>query len=154
MFCGQCGTHINDGEHFCSNCGAALQEPGALVSQAPRPVGGGPRRAAGSGTGRRNPRPVDPYKEQIQQLRLQIRQLKLDLRQINNNMGRTRSRYNQGAAFMPWPIREGAKIFEDINLMGSQPQKEQLQQQVMQLERQLLALQQQQAQWKQQQELS
>ncbi len=26
-FCGQCGTHLTPGMHFCPNCGAALQSP-------------------------------------------------------------------------------------------------------------------------------
>ena len=149
MFCGQCGTHINDGEHFCSNCGAPLQVPGAVVQQPLRPASG-----SRAGSGRGHPKPKDPYKDQIQQLRLQIRQLKLDLRDVNNKMGRTRARYNETRAFLPWPIKEGAKLFEDVNLLGSQPHKEQLQQQLMQLQRQLLELEQQQAQWKSQQQLS
>ena len=149
MFCGQCGAHLNDGEHFCSSCGAPLQVPGAVVQQAP-----GVATRSRSGSGRSTSKPKDPYKEQIQQLRLQIRQLKLDLRQVNNKMGRTRARYNETRAFMPWAIKEGAKLFEDVNLLGSQPHKEQLQQQIMLLQRQLLDLEQQQAQWKSQQQLS
>ena len=150
MFCSACGSHIEDGEHFCSNCGAALQAPGGIRRQTPGSVVV-PERAGGRGRG--NGRLKNPYREQIQQLRLQIRQLKLDLRQLNNNMGQTRARYNQTAAFLPWPIREGAKMFEDVNLMGSQPQKEQLQQQIMVLERQLLSLQQAEMEWKRQQGL-
>jgi flagellar biosynthesis chaperone FliJ len=146
MFCGQCGVHINDGEHFCSSCGAALQGPGAVVQQAPQSA-----TRSRSGSSRSDSRPKDPYKDQIQQLRLQIRQLKLDLKQVNNKMGRARARYSETRAFLPWPLERGVKLFEDVNLLGSQPRKEQLQQQVVQLERQLLELQQQQAQWKQQQ---
>ena len=149
MFCGQCGTHINDGEHFCSNCGAPLQAPGAVVQQAPQAPA-----ISRTRSGRGGARPKDPYKDQIQQLRLQIRQLKLDLRQINNKMGRTRARYNETRAFLPWPIKEGAKLFEDVNLLGSQPHKEQLQQQIIQLQQQLLGLEQQQAEWKRQQQLT
>lgn len=122
-----------------------MQRPAPAMQSAPV----APRRAAN----RRNARPKNPYREQIQQLRLQIRQLKLDLRQINNNMSQTRAGYNQNAAFMPWPIREGAKIYEDIKLKGSQPQKVQLQQQIQQLEQQLLGLEQQQLVWKREQGL-
>ncbi|HEY3992802.1 MAG TPA: zinc ribbon domain-containing protein [Ktedonobacteraceae bacterium] len=149
MFCEQCGSHINDGEHFCSNCGTPLQAPGAVVQQAPKPAAGSRSRS-----GRGNPKAKDPYKDQIQQLRLQIRQLKLDLKQVNNQMGSTRARYNETRAFLPWPIEKGVKLFEDVNLLGSQPHKEQLQQQILLLQRQLLDLEQQQAQWKSQQLLS
>jgi hypothetical protein len=69
-------------------------------------------------------------------------------------MGRTRARYNETRAFLPWPIKEGAKLFEDVRLLGSQPQKEQLQQQIAQLQQQLLNLEQQQAQWKSQQQFT
>lgn len=149
MFCSQCGTHVNDGEHFCSNCGTALQEVGAVVQQLPALA------PAPGATGKKgSARPKDPYKEQIRLLRLQIRQLKLDLKQINTSMSQARAQYNQTSAFMPWPLRRGMKIFEDINLLEAQPRKEQLQQQIMQLERQLLVLEQQQLAWKQQQGLS
>lgn len=150
MFCSACGSHVEDGEHFCSNCGASLQAPRGVLQQAPGSVAA-PGRARGGGKG--NGRPKNPYREQIQQLRLQIRQLKLDLKQINTSMGKTRAHYNQTAAFLPWPIREGVKMFEDVNLMSSQPQKEQLQQQIMVLERQLLSLQQAEMEWKRQQGL-
>src|SRR5215831_469049 len=76
MFCSQCGMRVNDGAHFCDNCGAALQAPGG-VSQVP-PV------KNSRGASKAN----DPYKEQISQLKLQIRQLKLDLKQINTEMGK------------------------------------------------------------------
>jgi hypothetical protein len=95
-------------------------------------------------------KPQDPYKDQIQQLRLQIRQLKLDLKQINNNMNSTRSHYYQARAFLPEPIKEGAKWFEDLKLMGKQPQKEQLQQEIATLQQQLLGLESAQVEWKRQ----
>ena len=143
MFCSQCGTQVKDGEHFCSNCGASLQQAGAVRSQVPEPR---------AGRGGSNGRPQDPYKDQIQELRLQIRQLKLDLRQINTTMGKTRSHYNQTAAFLPGRIREGSKWFEDLRLLGKQPHKEQLQSQIADLQQQLLGLEQAQIEWKRQQQ--
>ncbi len=92
------------------------------------------------------------YKEQISQLKLQIRQLKLDLKQINTGMGKTRSQYNQSAAFVPRGIlRHGYKEIEDVRLWGPQKKKQELQQQIIYLEQQLLGLQQQQTQWQAQQ---
>jgi len=149
MFCAQCGGHVTDGEHFCSNCGAELQVPGAVAQQ---PASSGARATGGSNRpARTTGRPQDPYKDQIQELRLQIRQLKLDLKQINNTMNKTRSHYNQSAAFLPWKIREGSKWFEDFRLMGKQPQKEQLQNEIAGLQQQLLGLEQSQIDWKRQQ---
>ena len=145
MFCSQCGTHVKDGEHFCSSCGASLQNPGAVQQQSPGP-------ASRSANNNNSGKPQDPYKEQIADLRLQIKQLKLDLRQVNNTMGRTRSHYYQTRAFLPWRIREGSKLFEDIRLIGKQPQKEQLQQQVADLQQQLLGLEQAQIEWKREQQ--
>jgi predicted amidophosphoribosyltransferase len=151
MFCSACGSHVEDGEHFCSNCGASLQAVGGVLRQAPAPVAA-PERPRGKSKG--SVRPKNPYREQIQQLRLQIRQLKLNLKQINTSMSQTRAHYNETAAFLPWPIREGAKMFEDINLLNTQPQKEQLQQQILVLEQQLLSLQQAEMEWKRQQGLT
>ncbi len=147
MFCAKCGGNINDGEHFCSNCGAALQAAGVMAERGGSPVG----RPVG---GRNGGRTQDPYKEQIQELRMQIRQLKLDLRQINNSMNRTRSHYNQTRAFLPWRIGKGSKWFEDLRLMGNQPKKEQLQNQIAALQQQLLGLEQAQMDWKRQQRYS
>lgn len=137
MFCAKCGMPVKDGEHFCSNCGAPLQDAGAVTRQAVR--------------GDRGEHSQDPYKEQIQELRLQIRQLKLDLRQINTSMGRTRAHYNQTRAFLPWSLRKGSKWFEDIRLLGKQPQKEQLQRQLADLQQRLLELEEAQMDWKRQQ---
>ena len=140
MFCSQCGKRIQDGAHYCDNCGAALQAPGG-VSQVP--PGGSSRGAS---------KAKDPYKEQIRQLKLQIRQLKLDLKQINTEMGKIRSQYNQSAAFVPGGmLRHGYKEIEDARLWGPQKKKQELQQQIMYLEQQLLGLQQQQTQWQAQQ---
>ena len=97
-------------------------------------------------------KPQDPYKQQIQQLKLEIRQLKLYLKQITTQMSNTRSHYYETAAFVPRGLlRWGDKALEDFRLLGPQRQKEQLQQQIMQLEQQLLGLQQAQTQWKAQQ---
>src|SRR5260370_26399870 len=129
MFCSQCGKRIQDGAHFCDNCGAALQAPGG-VSQVP-PV----KNSRGASTAK------DPYKEQISQLKLQIRQLKLDLKQINTEMGKTRSQYNQSAAFVPRGLlRHGYKEIEDVRLWGPQKKKRELQQQIMYLDQHFLAL--------------
>lgn len=140
MFCSQCGTRVQDGTHFCENCGAPLQVPGGISQVAPAQAS------------RRASKAKDPYKEQISQLKLQIRQLKLDLKQINTGMGKVRSQYNQSAAFVPRGIlRHGYKEIEDVRLWGPQQKKQELQQQIMYLEQQLLGLQQQQAQWQAQQ---
>ena len=157
MFCSECGIHVPDGDHFCNNCGAPLQAPGGVVQQVPisMPLSTStPSRSAAPKTSRvsSSNKPQDPYKDQIQQLRLHIRELKLDLKQITTNMSNIRSQYYETAAFVPRGLlRWGKKAIEDFQLLGPQQQKQQLQQQIMQLERQLLALQQGQAQWKAQQ---
>jgi predicted amidophosphoribosyltransferase len=148
MFCSQCGFRIQDGAHFCENCGAPLRAPGGVRQQpvlsAPELIPSGTRRAG---------KLQDPYKEQIAELKLQIRQLKLHLKQITTNMSNIRSQYNETAAFVPRGLlRWGDKAIEDFRLLGPQQQKQQLQQQIMQLEQQLLGLQQAQAQWKAQQQ--
>ena len=134
MFCSRCGASVNDGERFCSNCGAPLQNPEAVQQH--------------SRSGGRGARLQDPYKEQIKDLRLQLKQLRLDLRQVNTSMGRTRAHYSQVRAFLPWRVREGSKWFEDIKLMGKQPQKEQLQSQIADLQQRLLELERAQTAWK------
>jgi zinc-ribbon domain len=143
MFCINCGKHVQDGVHFCDNCGASLQAPGGVSYQQPAPAR----------TSSRAARPQDPYKEPIKQLKLQIKQLKLDLKQINTKMGNTRSTYNETRAWLPsWELRHGEKMLEDALLWKPQINKQQLQQQILQLEQQLLGLQQQQAQWQAQQD--
>ena len=140
MFCSACGQRTKDGDHFCQNCGAPLQTPGALTRGPQAPVQRG--RAAMQ----------DPYKDQIAQLKLEIKQLKLYLKQITTNMSSTRSQYYETAAFVPHGLlRHGYKWLEDFRLWKPQQQKQQLQQQIMQLEQELLGLQQAQAQWKAQQ---
>ncbi|MHB8598240.1 MAG: zinc ribbon domain-containing protein [Ktedonobacteraceae bacterium] len=155
MFCSQCGTHADDGAHFCNSCGASLQAPGGIAHQQPAPYSpyqysqppASPPRAVRRSS---SAKPQDPYSLQIKQLKLQIRQLKLDLKQINTEMSTIRSRHNQSAGFMPRGFfKEGSRMFEDMRLMGPQNKKQQLQQQIMQLEQELLSLQQQQQQWQQ-----
>ncbi len=150
MFCSACGIHLEDGDHFCTNCGARLQSPGGVAQQPFAPsIPSAPKTPRASSS----IKPKDPYKDQIQQLKLHIRELKLDLKQITTSMSNTRSQYYETAAFVPRGIlRMGDKMLEDFRLLGPQQQKQQLQQQIMQLERQLLGLQQAQAQWKAQQE--
>jgi predicted amidophosphoribosyltransferase len=145
MFCSNCGTHMQDGEHFCNNCGAPLQVPGGILQQPVSPTPVASHRPSSN-------KSQDPYKDQIQQLKLQIRQLKLDLKQINTQMSSIRSQYYETAAFVPRGLlRWGKKAIEDFQLLGPQQQKQQLQQHILQLERELLSLQQAQAQWKAQQ---
>lgn len=154
MFCSNCGAHIQDGDHFCNNCGASLQAPGGIVQQPHMPVPpAAPSPPAAPVTPRRSSsnKPQDPYKDQIQQLKLQIRQFKLDLKQITTRMSSTRAGYHETNAFLPWGLRRGEKIVEDLMLLGPQQQKQRLQQEIMQLEQQLLSLQQAQTQWKAQQ---
>ena len=157
MFCTKCGARAEDGAHFCQSCGSPLQAPGGITQQPYRPGAGVPKdelpftppqssRRSGAA------KPQDPYKQQIQQLKLEIRQLKLDLKQITTQMSSTRSQYYETAAFVPRGLmRRGYKAIEDFRLLGPQKQKEQLQQEIIQLEQQLLGLQQAQAQWKAQQ---
>lgn len=139
MYCSSCGTRVQDGTYFCSNCGASLRDEGALSYRSPVP----------QGNSRRAVRVTDPYRDQIAELRLQIKQLKLDLKHITTNMSSTRSQYYETSAFVPRGLlRHGYKMIEDFRLLGPQQQKQQLQQQIMQLEQQLLGLQHAQAQWK------
>jgi hypothetical protein len=144
MFCASCGKPVQDGAHFCENCGASLQVPGGVSYQQSTPAG---ERAVRPG--RRSGKAQDPYKEPIKQLKLQIRQLKLDLKQITTKMGNTRSISNETRAWLPgMQLRHGEKMLEDALLWRPQMDKQQLQQQILQLEQQLLGLQQQQAQWR------
>jgi predicted amidophosphoribosyltransferase len=152
MFCSNCGTRAEDGAHFCQNCGASLQAPGGIAQQSNRYMAPEGSAAPGGSLRSGSVKPQDPYKEQIQQLKLQIRQLKLDLKEITTRMSSIRSRYYESAAFVPRGLlRWGDKAIEDFRLLGPQQQKEQLQRQIMQLEQELLGLQQAQAQWKAQQ---
>ena len=156
MFCSECGTHVQDGDHFCNNCGAPLQVSGGIIQQPSTvpPVSLSPSIPPTSKTSpvSSSKKPEDPYKDQIQQLKLHIRELKLDLKQITTYMANTRSQYYETAAFVPRGLlRMGDKMLEDFRLLGPQQQKQQLQQQIMLLERQLLGLQQAQAQWEAQQ---
>src|SRR5581483_8916149 len=140
MYCSACGERVKDGTHFCPNCGAPLQAPGAITYEHQAPI----QRSRGA--------EQDPYKEQIAQLKLEIKQLKLYLKQVNAGMSNTRSQYYETAAFVPHGLlRRGYKWLEDFRLWKPQQQKQQLQQQIMQLEQELLGLQQAQAQWKAQQ---
>ena len=149
MFCSKCGARAEDGARFCQNCGASLQTPGGVMQQ-PYPQMAPGRPSAPAAPRRVNAgRGQDPYREQIQQLKLQIRQLKLDLKQITTKMGNIRSQYYETAAFVPRGLlRWSDKAIEDFRLLGPQQQKQRLQQEIMQLEQQLLGLQNAQAQWK------
>jgi predicted amidophosphoribosyltransferase len=164
MYCSQCGAHNQDGAHFCQNCGAPLQAPGAVqqhpyippypsnerysqeaVDEQERPAARRSTRAT------RAPKPQDPYQEQIKQLKLELKQVKLYLKEINTKMSATRSQYHETSAFVPEGIlHRGYKWFEDMRLLGPQQQKQQLQQQIIQMEQQLLGLEQAQNQWKMQ----
>ena len=172
MYCSRCGAHNQDGARFCQNCGAPLQAPGAvherpyippypsesaeeqpkdaIDSYAPQPRSQRrPRQQTDGGV--RTPKPQDPYKDQIKQLKLELKQLKLYLKEINTKMASTRSQYHETSAFVPEGIlHRGYKWFEDMRLLGPQQQKQQLQQQIMQMEQQLLGLEQAQNQWKMQ----
>lgn len=160
MFCSECGSRVQDGDHFCNNCGAALQSPGGVMRQQapvspPMPVAG-----MNAGQGARKParrpganRQQDPYKVQIQQLRLQLKQLKLDLRALNTKIRNTRADYYEFDAFVQrGPVHGIGRMIEGAQLFNPLQQRKQLQAQVMQLEQQLLGLQQAQMQWKAQQE--
>ena len=140
MFCSACGQSVKDGARFCENCGAPLQEPGAITPASPKVI---------TTTRRTREKPVDPYKEQIAQLKLELRQLKLYLKQVKTNMSNTRAQYHETSAFVPHGLLHlGYKWFEDARLLGPQQQKQRLEQEIIQLEQQLLGLQQAQAQWK------
>src|SRR5262249_49408438 len=115
MFCYRCGAPVDEGARFCQQCGSALQTAdGAAQPSAYRT----PERAivppAASARRFASRRAEDPYKDQIQQLKLEIRQLKLDLKQITTRMSSIRSRYYQTAAFVPRGLlRWGDKAIED-----------------------------------------
>ena len=89
MLCSHCGITVQDGDHFCKNCGASLQMPGGLVQpsapnvklQVPTPL-----HAA------RPPRPLrgrNPYRDQIAQLRGQLEEAGMRLREGNNYISST-----------------------------------------------------------------
>lgn len=141
MYCSVCGRQIRQDAHFCDYCGTSLEMPESVTPVAytkPAPL----RRIK------------DPFKQQIKQLRLQIKQLKLNLKRVNTNMSNTRARYHETSAFVPRGFfRRGYKIVEDLQLLGPQQQKQQLQDQIIQLEQELLGLEQAQVQWKQEQDL-
>ena len=161
MFCTHCGARVDDGAHFCGNCGAALQEPGGISYQ-PEPKGAqrpnrqraqrNPNAKAGAGT-RRAAKPQDPFQPQIKALRLQLKQMKLYLRQINQEMSVTRAQYQEMRPLLfgelAWHLGKG---FEEFRLWRPQQQKQALQNQIMQMEQQLLSLEYQQAQWQAQQQ--
>ena len=74
MFCSDCGTHVQDGDHFCNNCGAPLQAPGGINQQPSIPIPPAtpsPSKPAASKISRvsSSNKPQDPYKDQIQQLK-------------------------------------------------------------------------------------
>src|SRR2546430_8396383 len=126
MFCSECGTQVQDGDHFCNNCGAALQVSGSLVqhSSIPMPsVTHSPSIPPTPKTSRvsSSNKPKDPYKDQIQQLKLHIRELKLDLKQITTYMANTRSQYYETAAFVPRGLlRLGDRSEEHTSELQSQ----------------------------------
>ena len=157
MYCSQCGAYNQDGARFCQNCGTPLQAPGA-VQQRPHipPYPSSQQTEEGYEPAQRQqarrqsaPKPQDPYKDQIKQLKLELKQLKLYLKEINTKMSTTRAQYHETSAFVPEGIlHRGYKWFEDMRLLGPQQQKQQLQQQIIQTEQQLLGLEQAQNQWK------
>ena len=161
MFCTNCGGQVNDGSHFCPNCGAALQAPGAVAARqsVPQPKNEPPTakpgtwQGAGQGRGRAQGqgKPKDPYQPQIKQLRLQIKQLRLDLQQLNQQIGTARIQYQESAPFLPRGLRHLDRDVEAMRLWSPASKRQQLQQEIKQLEQQLLSLQQQQLQWQQQQ---
>jgi predicted amidophosphoribosyltransferase len=153
MYCSRCGAPADEGAHFCQQCGSALQTSDNAAHQ-PAAYRTPERATVSSSPSRRftSRRPQDPYKDQIQQLKLEIKKLRLDLKQVTTRMSSIRSRYYETAAFVPRGLlRWGDKAIEDLRLLGPQQQKEYLQQQLMQLEQKLLSLQQAQAEWKDQQ---
>lgn len=164
MYCSRCGAYNQDGAHFCQNCGAPLQAPGAVQQHpyipaypsnepySPEEVDEQQERpSARRRSAARTPKPKDPYQDQIKQLKLELKQLKLYLKEVNTKMSATRAQYHETSAFIPEGIlHRGYKWFEDLRLLGPQQQKQQLQQQIIQMEQQLLGLEQAQNQWKMQ----
>jgi zinc-ribbon domain len=157
MFCSSCGSRVEDGDHFCNNCGAPLQSPGGLMrQQMPAPMASqGMNVGQGAQKPARRPaagKPRDPYKDQIQQVRLQLKQLKLDLRALNTKIRNTRADYYEFDSFVQrGPVHGLGRMIEGAQLWNPLQQRKQLQAEIMQLEQQLLGLQQAQMQWKQEQ---
>lgn len=153
MFCSNCGSHVNDGDHFCNECGAPLQAAGGITQHAPAPTSAVPAPPAPRAPARRSgagvARPKDPYKDQIAQLRLQLKEIKLRLRELNNQISGTRANYFEFDSFAQrGPLRSIGRMIEGTQLYGPYQQRQQMREQVMQMEQQLLSLQQAQAQWK------
>ncbi len=157
MFCSNCGNHVEDGAHFCTNCGAPLQPPGALAYQQPQPQPKdepeyrAPAAKRTSGSSSRQSKPKDPYQQQIKELKLQIKQLRLDLQHVNQQISQARIQYEESAPFLPWSLRRVDRMIEAGRLWNPAQKRQELQQQIQQLEQQLLGLQQAQLQWQEQQ---
>ncbi len=155
MFCSSCGIQTQDGERFCKNCGAALQDAGGVVQRPPRPK---QQRNPANWQGPRRPapgmnRPKNPYRDQIAQLRLQLKEQRMRLRELNNQISGTRSNYFEFDSFIQrGPVHNIGRMVEGAQLFGPYQQRKQLQEQVRQLEEQLLTLEKAQEQWRLQQQ--
>ena len=154
MFCSRCSTYIEDGDYFCKNCGASLQEPGGVMQRlltVSRPGGSVASKMSGRSIGVRGAK--NPYRDQIAQLRLQLKELRMNLRELNNQITGTRSNYFEIDSFVQrGPVHNIGRMVEGAQLFGPYQQRKQLQDQIAQLERQLLPLEKAQEQWRLQQE--
>jgi hypothetical protein len=155
MFCSRCNTPIEDGDHFCKNCGAALQAPQGIRRQPAIPASpAAPARPRNPGRAV-SARPKNPYRDQIAQLRLQLRELRMQLQEVNSQIAGTRSNYFEIDSFVQrGPIHNIGRMVEGVQLFSPYQQRKQLQNQVIQLERELLSLEKAQEQWRQQQQQS
>jgi hypothetical protein len=153
MTCSRCGLHIQDGDRYCKNCGNALLEPDAVNQHLPArsnarmpfPRQGGPHQPG-------TPRPQNPYKDSIAQLRLQLRELRMQLRELNNQISGTRSNYFELDSFVQrGMIHNVGRMIEGAQLFSPYQQRKQLQSQISQLDHELLSLEKAQEQWRTQQ---
>ncbi len=141
MYCPACGQNVKDNARFCENCGTQLQASSEVAREVAYEA---PARVS-----RQRSKVQDPYKVQIDQLKLHLKQLKLYLKQINTKRSNTRAQHNETSAFLPEGfLKKGFKWIEDFQLLGTEQQKQQLQDEIIRVEQELLNLEQARARWK------
>ncbi len=101
MLCSHCGIAVQDGDHFCKNCGASLQMLRGLV-QPSAPDGKLVPTPLHAARPPRSLRGRNPYRDQIAQLRLQLKEARMNLRKLNNYISSTRSNYFEASSFIQY----------------------------------------------------